>query len=240
MSQQVKAAVPGLAGNVAGKAIGSAIGGKVAGSALGVGLKTVLGAAAGPLGILAGGLLGKALGGLMGGPSKHTLANRTARKYGLNSPEFAAFAQQHPKAAEKALANIHTAGTRANKKFIQKQGYDPSAQSAAGPFAGMPGGQQGFNPGQAFQQLMPALMQNQAAFARPEAAQFLQSVMGGYQMPGQVPGVTQGMVGNTVMSGGARGPAPSAFGGLNKFLGPLGNGGGSIMPQVGANTMYRG
>jgi hypothetical protein len=230
------AAVSGIAGNTAGKLAGSALGSKIAGSALGAGLKGVLGAAAGPLGLLAGAVFGKALGKVIGGgPSKKSLANKTAIKYGLDSPEYAAFAQKYPKAAERGLQNMMKEGSKPNRNYLAAHGAFPGQGQMGGMSAG-----QGFNPGTAFQQLMPALMQNQSAFARPEAAQFLQSVMGGYQMPGQVPGVTQGMVGDTALSGGARGPDPSAFGGLNKFLGPLGNGGGSIMPQVGPMTMYRG
>ena len=165
----------------------------------------------------------------------------------LNNPKGRDFSQQQ------VAIDAYLAGTGPRPegkqfsrllKAIDSSGYmsgmnSPGAQqAAAAPWST-----------QAFAPMMPALMQQTAAFARPEAMSFLQAMTGQGQQTAQA---AQGMgmpnMGNPFLAAGMRagnympsgpikpGPDASPFLGLNRFAGPFGNGGGPIAPVPGMNT----
>jgi len=56
---------------------------------------------------------------------------------------------------------------------------------------------------------------------------------GGMGGMGHIPGWQMGLLADQLGGMSKPGPAPSPFLGLNKFMGPFGNGGGSLVPQLG-------
>lgn len=195
--------------------------------------------------------LSKAINGLFGSTPAPFKVNKQTGMYEVNGakggkkflggsfdPRTGAFTINNPKnrdfSSQQAAIDAYLAGTGPRPegkqfsrllKAIDASGYltNPAGgaaqQNAAAPWST-----------QAFAPMMPALLNQQAAFARPEAAQFL-AAMTGQQAPAWAGGPAQ--------AGGAFGPAPA-----NPFLAAGIKAGappmpaGPIKPDLG--TMYAG